>query len=125
MLEQQVLYRVECRNYDEVFNPKIEYVEYKIISETKCGYWIHKHRNYGPKKFVLKNEHQAGKRFAYTTKESALNAFVFRRLRMRDILNSQTKRNNKTLDFAYELIANNDYNNRSLNEYEKEDHIDF
>lgn len=72
----EVLYRYSMRNYNEEFTPQIEHKEYKVISTTPCGYWIHAWGSYGPKKFVLSG---TGKRFAYPTKEMALTAFIYRR----------------------------------------------
>jgi hypothetical protein len=122
---QKVLYRVECSSYEEVYTPTIEYIEYHIIKETKCGFWIFKYRKYGSKKFVLKNEHCSGKRFAYTTKEKALAAFICRRERYDDILSSQMTRNNKALFFARELFSKNDFESRTLGFDEAQSELGF
>ena len=91
------------RNYNEVFAPEIELNEYQVTSETKCGYWIYKYKKYGVKKFVLKNEHSAGKRFAYTTKTAALDSFIYRRKFYQRILESRVIGNQKVIDAALDI----------------------
>jgi hypothetical protein len=103
MEEVKVLYRYEMRNYNEVFTPEIELHEYQVTKETNCGYWIHKYKQYGPKKFVLKNEHSSGKRFAYVTKAAALDAFIYRRRFYQRMLESRAIGNEKVIELALEL----------------------
>lgn len=101
--EVKVLYRYEMRSYGEVFIPSIEVSEYHVKRETKCGYWIWQYGKYGKEKFVLKNEHSAGKRFAYTTREAALDAFLYRRRFYQRMLESRVIGNQKVIEAAMEL----------------------
>jgi len=95
-----VLYRYQMHSFEEVFTPKVYVKEYKIISKTDCGWWIHKHGSYGPKKFVLEGQ---GKRFAYPTKEMALEGFIYRRRRYQRILETLVKGNRKVIKVALQL----------------------
>jgi len=66
---------------------KIELEISKEIRKTKCGYWIHL---YGDKeKFILKN---SKKKYAYPTKELALNSFKIRTKRSLDYAVSNKKK---------------------------------
>ena len=103
MEEIKVLYRYEMHNYSEVFSPEIVLEEYHVTKETKCGYWIWKHRKYGPKKFVLKGESTPVKRFAYTTKEAALDAFIYRRRFYQRLMESRMEGNEMVINAALEL----------------------
>lgn len=99
-----VLYRYKMRNYaEETFVPFIEAHAYHVKRETKCGYWIWEHGKYGKEKFVLKNEHTPGKRFAYTTKEAALDAFIYRRRFYQGLLESRVIGNRKVIEAACNL----------------------
>lgn len=103
MSEITTLYRYSLHNYEEVFNPSIEFKEFKVIKETKCGYWFHAHGKYGPKKFTLKGD---GKRFAHTTKELALQAFIYRRQFYQRLIVSRMAGNLKVISLAKEMQAN-------------------
>lgn len=61
--------------------------EFVMIKETPKGYWIaYKEINPSEKKWVSK---KARKRFAYPTKEQALQSFICRKNRQISILNNQ------------------------------------
>lgn len=61
---------------------------FKIVSETKKGYWVSPEDYYSPedKRWVSKT---SKKRFAYPTKSEALNSFLFRKKRQIRLLNYQ------------------------------------
>lgn len=75
MSEEQNKYMY--RYADIVFRDSIaiQLLQFKIIKYTKCGKWIN---HYGINKFVLNG---ARKRFAYETKELALQSFIMRKSR--------------------------------------------
>lgn len=106
MSEITTLYRYELHNYEEVFTPEISAKEFKVIKETKCGYWFHKHGQYGPKKFTLKG---SGKRFAHTTKEMALDAFIHRRRFYQALIEQRMKGNLEVIRIAVEMQSHPDY----------------
>jgi hypothetical protein len=56
-------------------NPKLELREYDLFKETPKGYWIGYDKFYKWKKWIPKISR---KRFAYPTKEEALNNFIKR-----------------------------------------------
>jgi hypothetical protein len=80
-------YRYQSKiTYDEFAPPKvsIELIEFDSIKETRAGYWIiesiymryyTRGINHIKKRFVLKNSR---KRFAYPTKDEAMNSFKIR-----------------------------------------------
>lgn len=74
------LYRYErTRIYsDALFNNlDVELFEFEVLKETPKGYWVIDNKIQFKKTFVLKSEN-ARKRFAYETKEKALNNFIKR-----------------------------------------------
>lgn len=75
------LYRyTEDFSFEEYENAdELRLIEFKVEKETKCGFWIREHKNYGKLKFVLSGDN--GKRFAYETKEAALLSFIIRKER--------------------------------------------
>jgi len=101
MEEIKTLYRYELHNYEEVFTPSIEVKEYTVIKETRCGYWIRSHGNYGPKKFVLSG---TGKRFAHTTKKMALEAFIYRRRFYQALMEQRMEGNILTIEAAVKML---------------------
>ena len=90
------LFRYEIVNYHEGYHPELRLDRYKVISETKCGFWIDRpHHN---KKFVLRNDYCSGKRFAYTTEKSALEALLHRRRRHLTLLKIMENRALKAIE---------------------------
>ena len=70
------LYRMHKWCHDEVINEdtvNLSYTEYRVISETPKGYWVY--LSYNKKKWTSKT---AKSRFAYPTKEEAMNNFYYR-----------------------------------------------
>lgn len=75
-------------------NPTLECREYVLIKETPKGYWVgfcpykpqYDNWKYIWKKWIPK---KAKKRFAYPTKEEALNNYILRTERRINILNKQ------------------------------------
>lgn len=99
-----ILYRAEMINIDEVFTPRIVYIEFIVIKETPKCYWI----LVGSKrKLVLKDS--IGKRFAYATKELALNAMLIRRQRYQSILNQRVVGNKTVIEVIKKTIINPNY----------------
>jgi hypothetical protein len=73
---------------------KIEERKYKVIKKTKCGYWIKLFSCFDDKKWVSKN---SKKRFAYPTKQEAMNSFKFRKKRQIEILEDKLKKAREAL----------------------------
>ena len=96
-----ILYRAEysCYTYGNIF---ICIKTYRIIKQTAKGVWI---ENYNSKKFVLLT---GRKRFAYPTKEEAINSLKCRKQRQLQIIKGM------------ERIANNiiqQIEQKDINEY--------
>jgi hypothetical protein len=68
-------------------NPKLELRTFDLISETLKGYWIG-YSGLRPLKFKWISK-TSKKRYAYPTKEEALNGYISRTKRRLDILNYQ------------------------------------
>lgn len=96
------LYRYEANqyanlDYDGEFttstipNIKLELKEFDVIKETSKGYWIGHINQYGIVYIDLKRwiSKTSKKRFAYPTKEEALNNFILRTEKRISILNKQ------------------------------------
>lgn len=66
--------------------PEVQVTEYKLMRETPKGYWIGHIWDTKPFKWISKTSR---KRFAYPTKEEALNGFLIRTKRRIEILKSQ------------------------------------
>ena len=66
-------------------NPKLELRTYDLIKETEKGYWIG-YKGFSFKKWIPK---KSKKRYAYPTKEEALQNFIARTKRRVDILKRQ------------------------------------
>jgi len=65
-------------------------------------------KDYFPvKKRILKSVD--GKRFAYNTKQAAVNGFLFKRKRYRTILKSRLKGNELVIEIAENMLTNVDY----------------
>lgn len=82
-------------------NMTVKLKSYKVISQTMKGYWIS--IPYGKKKFVLMG---SGKRFAYETKEKALDNFI--RRSKKSI--AYSKMNLRNAEMALELALKIDIN---------------
>lgn len=91
-------------NYHEEFMPKFIFDEFEVISETENTYLI-QYQIF--KKRVLKS--QDGKRFAYSTKEAAVNGFLHKRLRYHSILNSKLKGNSIVIEIAKRMAKDVNY----------------
>lgn len=87
----------------------IGFKEYDVIKQTDKTYtiettgWNKEKRNYFPRKRVILKD-QSGKRFAYSTKERALEAFKFKRLRYNSILKSKIKYNERLIEVIKNTI---------------------
>ena len=94
-------YRYESRRYSSVIDaereiygvtrPKLELQEYEVEKETPCGYWIR--RKVGSfsgidRRWVSKTSR---KRYAYPSKQEALEGFLARKKRYALILSSKLK----------------------------------
>lgn len=108
-----ILYRAEMINIEEDFTPRIVYKEFIVIKETPKCYWL----LVGSKrKLVLKNSD--GKRFAYVSKELALNAMLIRRQRYQSILESKVKGNKLVIDVVKKTMIDPNYKFCPYKEYE-------
>lgn len=79
----------------------LELAEFKVLSETSKGFWISVQNKRG-KRFVLKNK-PAGKRFAYETKEEAIENFIRRTLRCKAYGRAQIKTADLFLQMAEKI----------------------
>lgn len=108
------LYQLKVRNLEEVFQPTFFFDEHEVIAETAKTYVIETRgynevlKNYHPvKRRILKDPN--GKRFAYDTKEGAVNGFLHKRKRYRTILRNQLKRNDLVIEIATKMLTDVDY----------------
>lgn len=87
-------YRIEDRYYaggceDNPYTiERVEKLEYTVVSETKCGYWIQLYLG-GQKRWVSKT---STKRFAYPTLEEAKKSFILRKNRQIHIYETKIRR---------------------------------
>lgn len=108
-----ILYRADFEilnhSYAETWSEQelgLVYHEYPVIKETKEGYWIErvdKRKEDKPLRFVLKE--QSGKRFAYLTKDRALEALLYRRRSYNGRLKSLLRANEKLMNLIKESMA--------------------
>lgn len=100
---------------------KLELISFDVIKETKCGYWIMV--NY-KRKFITKTNKSSKKRFAYTTKEEALNNFIKRKTRQLGFIKFQLNRIERALNFANNTddIINNPKDSITIFEYSPYDY---
>ncbi len=78
---------------------------YRVVRETDQGYWIAPMTGYyaGDKpKFMLKKAHR---RFAWPTKREAMDSFLARKQRQREILRAQLDRARCAYDQGKRLLA--------------------
>ena len=93
------LYRYDTDLSTEDFEPTPCLTAYKVKKETEKGYWI---QNFSRKRFVLKGGN--GKRFAYESKELALNGFIKRKERQIEINKVMMARAKKQMEVAKDLL---------------------
>jgi hypothetical protein len=75
------LYRyVDYRDETDIV---VELLNFTVVKETPCGYWINVHTKKRKQKWVAK---EGKKRFAYFTKKLALENFIARKKRQIRIL---------------------------------------
>lgn len=93
-----VHYRYDTHGYDE-YSEQFFCDEFAVIKVTQAGQWL---QVYGKKKFVLNTSR---KKFAYPTRELALESFIARKTRQIGILKAQTIRAETALKAAqsYEI----------------------
>ena len=96
------LYRYERHNL-EFGDCKIQLYEYTVVKETPNGFWIHQFNSPNFKKFILKGSD--GKRFAYETKEAALNNFKIRTKRCFEISKANMITAQTYLDIANKMTV--------------------
>lgn len=82
--------------------PKLEYYEYDLIKETPKGYWIGYDWSEKPYKWISKT---SKKKFAYLTKEDALNNYIKRTERRLEILKSQIESCKDGLYLANKILS--------------------
>ena len=115
------MYRARLR-HDEGYS-EILFEEFFIIGETQKGFYISINKwnaitkKYNVKKWVPKS----GKNpFAFTTKELALNSFVFRKKRHLRILKHQTVVAQKAMEMAKSMLSAQDLSGNRFYHYEHE-----
>lgn len=86
MMIPEFLHRVEERFYTNGL--QIEKQKFKVIKETRCGYWIKLFSMFDDKKWVSKG---GKKRYAYPTEEEALTSFIARKKRQIKILEGKLR----------------------------------
>lgn len=86
---------------------EIVYNEFKVIKETEKTWTIRigtlHNGKYGNKSTTVVLKDQSGKRFAYATKQRALEAFIIRRKSYGGRLRQQLKNNTRLIRIAKEL----------------------
>jgi len=110
-----VQYSAGCDEYDNDLGPGrvgINLIEFEVIRETRCGFWIAtKYCFNAPgekiprncQKFVNMN---ANKKYACKTKEEAKESFIARKRRQIQILSCGIERAKKALIEANFLVIN-------------------
>lgn len=93
------LYRYDTDFSTEYFEHTPYLTFYKVKKETEKGYWIQEGSR---KRFVLKGGN--GKRFAYESKELALNGFIKRKERQIEINKVMMARAEKQMAVAKDLL---------------------
>ena len=89
MKEGDIVYRAEDCNTGH-YHVQITYREYRVIRLTKCGFWIAAHSSFwlaGDRERWVSNTSR--KRFAFPTKEEALEGLMRRRQRQAAILGAR------------------------------------
>lgn len=110
----KVLYRCDWKVTNpgeaETFDQQeieIVYKEYSVTKETDktCTIKIGSHHKgkYGDKSTTVVLKNQSGKRFAYATKERALEAFIIRRRSYGGRLRQQIENNSRLINIAKNL----------------------
>jgi uncharacterized protein YwgA len=97
-----VLYRYETNRYSD-YSDELSLHTYKIVKETKCGYWIRLYDGFNDKRWVSKT---TTKRFAHATKNEALVSFMYRKKRQIKILKARLADAEKSLAIANKEISN-------------------
>jgi hypothetical protein len=86
---------------------EVVYKEFAVIKETDKTYTVSigklHNGKYGDESKTIVLKDQSGKRFAYATKERALEAFIIRRRSYGGRLRSQIENNNRLIKIAKEL----------------------
>jgi len=96
------LYRFERGfNSGSYFGYELDLRELEVLKETDKGYWVECWRSANNKKFTLKGIE--GKRFAYETKEAALNNFQIRTQRSVEFCEKNLKDAKGYLDAANKI----------------------
>jgi len=107
--EQEIkkLYRVEGSHIGE---NNINFLEYDILKETPMGYWINKWSGSYWREITKEDmkwvSKDGKKRFAYPTKEEAIQSFIFRKKRQIKILSYQLSKAKNHLHIAEKEIKN-------------------
>lgn len=112
-VEAKVLYRCfwedkcDCAETFSQQEIEIGFTEYPVIKETDKTYTVNigKYHNskYGTKSNAVVLKDQSGKRFAYATKERALEAFIIKRRSYGGRLKQSIKNNDRLIGIANQL----------------------
>lgn len=113
--ESKVLYRCfwedkcDCAETFSQQEISIGFTEYPVIKETDKTYTVKigKYHNgkYGDKSKTVILKDQSGKRFAYETKQRALDAFIIKRRTYGSRLKQSIKNNDRLIGIANDLMT--------------------
>ena len=87
----------------EPFGVKVRERTFELVKETNCGYWIKLFSCFNDKKWVSKT---ARNRFAFPTRDEALENFRARKRRQSQILTVQLDNAKTALTIAEGMINN-------------------
>lgn len=94
-------------------NPKLELREFSLYKETEKGYWIGYGdfgRLHSKGRWISKTSR---KRFAYPTKEEAINNFILRTTKRKKILKWQIRCCEITINLAEEVVKTFENNKKN------------
>ena len=86
---------------------ELELLEYSVLKETPCGYWI---EHYGSAKFKKWVSKRGKNLFAYADKKDALNNFIHRKSRQIGLIKFNLKRIKEAKAIAEKLMKDFEIN---------------
>jgi len=101
---EMVFYRYYEQAYSTMIGTiyiKVHEEKFDMVKETECGYWIQTGFVFPRKKWVSKT---AKKRFAYPTKKEALDSFIKRKERQKEILEHKLSNVKEALSEGHRMI---------------------
>lgn len=98
-------YRFQDGFYYDNATATVDRIEFDLVRETPCGYWIQSLRGWGEERWVSKT---ARKRYAYPSEKEALTSYIQRKRRQIGLLAHQLQASDvrwrKALELAGEKI---------------------